>query len=675
MNNISQDPWYFPPSNGGEESGLSDGMMDIFPGIDNLGRESAQNCIGANNEPDKPVLVKYQLKYLDSDLFPGKENYLKRLESASNYYSTQDEWTGDEYGRLQRAIEVLKKTKIPVLVISDFHTTGLFGSESEKGAPYFKFLKSSGISTRTPMSPGTYGYGKNALVKFSALRAISVYSKHIEHDLNGDIQSNDLYVGRSVLCTHKDPETNQETQKVGYYALKDESNYWSAFRGGKINEIKVPIAREQFGTDIYVWGYEDQDALNGWDIKLAMGLFYAFFQAIREEKIKFEIYHEDDLVYEINSDNLVEFSGKLETDCIKNLGTDDWEASSCDLVSGYLKCTESSNSSSQTTEIINIKNIGDIILKIYSNKEDLGLRNNFCIMRKPLMTIESHEYNPSGKPYQAVCMVINDRGNNLLADMENGSHTELHMKYVRNKQNKRMSQMALRELKREIKKRIDLLTPKIGDNSDIPGLNELLWGDSPQDDEGNSLGEGGTTNLSEDEIETLDMILKPEVLEDTPTFTKRKKKSIVIETKPSSPGTGGGNRGDHGGEGTASGGKGTGAGNGQGPAKLDTEGKNKSYVPSESIKIIRTRSSENKDISKLRIKAIKKIKGDLRLGFALDEKGKEFVPISNYQLVNSEKIIKDKSTLTFENLVLSKDEIFEFEIKFSSTNNFAVGAY
>ena len=29
----------------GEESGLSDGMMDIFPGIDNLGRESAQNCI------------------------------------------------------------------------------------------------------------------------------------------------------------------------------------------------------------------------------------------------------------------------------------------------------------------------------------------------------------------------------------------------------------------------------------------------------------------------------------------------------------------------------------------------------------------------------------------------------------------------------------------------------
>ena len=69
------------------------------------------------------------------------------------------------------------------------------------------------------------------------------------------------------------------------------------------------------------------------------------------------------------------------------------------------------------------------------------------------------------------------------------------------------------------------------------------------------------------------------------------------------------------------------------------------------------------------------MKGDLRLGFALDEKGKEFVPISNYELLNSEKIIKDKNTLTFENLNLSKNEFFEFEIKFSSSNNFAVGAY
>lgn len=675
MQNNYQNPWYFPPSNGGEESGLSDGMMDIFPGIDNLGRESAQNCIGANVEPNKPVTVKYQLKYLDSDLFPGKENYLKRLESARDYYSTSSDWTGDEYVRLQAAIDVLKKPKIPVLVISDFDTTGLYGSESEKRAPYFKFLKSSGISTRTPMSPGTYGYGKNALVKFSALRAISVYSKHIAHDLNGEVQSSDLYVGRSVLCTHKDPETNKETQKVGYYALTDQENYWSAFRGEKINDINLPIPRTEFGTDIYVWGYEDQDALKGWDLKLATGLFYAFFQAIREEKIKFEIYNEDDLIYEVNSENLDEFSKELEQDFIKEYGSEEWEASDSQLVNGYLKCTNSSDSSKQQTEILNIKNIGEVILKIYSDKDDLGLRNSFCIMRKPLMTIESHEYNPSGKPYQAVCMILGDEGNDLIADMENGSHTELHMKYVRNKQNKRMSQMALRELKREIRKRIDLLNPKIGDSSDIPGLNELLTGDPLQENNGNSPGEDGLENLSEDEIETLDMILKPEVIEDTPSFTKRKKKSIIIETKPTSRGDGGGNRGTLGGDGQANGGSGTGAGQTGGNAKIDPEGKNKSYIPSESIKIIRTRSIVNKDCSKFRIKANKKMKGDLRLGFALDEKGKEFVPISNYELLNSEKIIKDKNTLTFENLSLSKNEFFEFEIKFSSSNNFAVGAY
>ena len=52
------------------------------------------------------------------------------------------------------------------------------------------------------------------------------------------------------------------------------------------------------------------------------------------------------------------------------------------------------------------------------------------------MTIESHEYNPTGKPYQAVCMILGDEGNDLIADMENGSHTELHMKYARNNKTK-----------------------------------------------------------------------------------------------------------------------------------------------------------------------------------------------------------------------------------------------
>ena len=63
--------------------------------------------------------------------------------------------------------------------------------------------------------------------------------------------------------------------------------------------------------------------------------------------------------------------------------------------------------------------------------------------------------------------------------------------------------------------------------------------------------------------------------------------------------------------------------------------------------------------------ALKKIKGKLRLGFALDEKGNQFIPINQFELINSDKIIKDKNLLAFENIELYKNDSFEFEIKFN----------
>ena len=74
-------------------------------------------------------------------------------------------------------------------MISDFNTTGLYGEEDSEIDPYFKFFKSQNLSTYSEMSAGTYGEGKNAFINFSTLRAITVYSKHIQ-PING---KEDLY--------------------------------------------------------------------------------------------------------------------------------------------------------------------------------------------------------------------------------------------------------------------------------------------------------------------------------------------------------------------------------------------------------------------------------------------------------------------------------------------------
>ena len=664
--------WFFPPLNGGEFQGYSNRSTDAFKTTDNLGRESAQNSIGALRDGCKTVSMKYTLKTVDTSLFPGREDYLKRLISARDFYASSDKWTGDEIIKLEQAIKTIKQDKIKVLVISDFNTTGLYGKADSKVDPYFKFFKSSSISTYTPMSPGTYGEGKNALINFSTLRAITVYSKHI-NPINGN---EDLYVGRSNLCSHDDPLSNKQTQRVGYYAIKSPNNDgWSSYRGDEIDYSILPNQRNEYGTDIYVWGFNDLDDLKFWDIKLAMGLMYAFFKAVRRKKIEFEIFDEDRLIYKFENGNINEFQKTVENECIEKLGAEYWEKSDASLVKGYLKCSDYHKSNKKQITL-KVKDFGSVDLTIYSDKEDKSLKNKYCIMRKPLMTIQSFSRGDSGFPYQAVCEIDDDAGNILLSQLEDVTHTDLHAKHVKgNASHINKCRYALARLKRAIHEKIDELTPKIKDSRDIPGLSELLWGDPINDFDGNSVG--GDRNLSniKEAIETLDLIIDPQVKQSVPAYKIRKRPTVIIERKPSSKGDTGGNQGDHGGDGAANNGKGHGAGDGQGNAQENPEGENESLIPSELVQIIRTRSKYDKEVSKFKIKALKKIKGKLRLGFALDEKGNQFIPINQFDLINSDKLIKDKNLLTFENIELYKNDSFEFEIKFSSEFNFAVGAY
>ena len=78
--------WFFPPLNGGEFQGFSDSSTDNFKTTDNLGRESAQNCINATNSSEATVKVTYKLETIDSKYFPGRDDYLYRLNSAKKYF-------------------------------------------------------------------------------------------------------------------------------------------------------------------------------------------------------------------------------------------------------------------------------------------------------------------------------------------------------------------------------------------------------------------------------------------------------------------------------------------------------------------------------------------------------------------------------------------------------------
>lgn len=113
------------------------------------------------------------------------------------------------------AIELLSKSKIPILKISDYNTTGVCGP-CENGTPYYALLKASGQSKKNQTTAaGSYGIGKYAPFAVSALRTVFVTT--IWEASDGCHQ----YVqGKSILISHQ-TKTGKTREGVGFWGIKE----------------------------------------------------------------------------------------------------------------------------------------------------------------------------------------------------------------------------------------------------------------------------------------------------------------------------------------------------------------------------------------------------------------------------------------------------------------------
>ena len=69
------------------------------------------------------------------------------------------------------------------------------------------------------------------------------------------------------------------------------------------------------------------------------------------------------------------------------------------------------------------------------------------------------------------------------------------------------------------------------------------------------------------------------------------------------------------------------------------------------------------------------VNGDLRLGFALNERGNKFFPIKKYSLINCSLQNYECKNLIFKDIDLKQNDYFEIEVEFPTTANIAIGAY
>ena len=210
--------WYFPKSMGGQGNGLTNTAISNFKSDDAVPRETVQNvldnkAVGDNGEPNVgvPAEVEFEVIDIPRESFPG----IGQLTETFGFCKKMElDGVSDPEGGVERffnkAEEVLNGNSIRVLRIRDRKTTGLVGDDTDRKYAFARLIRYRGGSKLEGVGGGNHGIGQGAPFSDSDLRTV-IYSTRTEKGV--------AFVGKSILCTHKDKNSNQ-LQDTGVLCLR-----------------------------------------------------------------------------------------------------------------------------------------------------------------------------------------------------------------------------------------------------------------------------------------------------------------------------------------------------------------------------------------------------------------------------------------------------------------------
>jgi hypothetical protein len=268
--------WNFPTNNYGVIYGLKDAGTEIFKGnpLTSLTREVIQNSIDAHNpQLKRPVEVLFSYSTQPIDRFPGRAQFIKTLQACKEYWKQKEDYVDF----FENALQILNKSHIDVLKISDYNTIGLTKSNGN----WENLIKSSGVSAKDKGSLGSFGIGKKAVFANTPLK-VSFYSSK-------DTENNKLFQGVADLVTHPNP-ANELTQGTGYYGNTDRNEPVV-----EVDSLDPFFNRSDTGLDIFIFGFQNKE---NWKLDIINSVIDNFFVAIHEEKLIVTV---DDIAINKNS--------------------------------------------------------------------------------------------------------------------------------------------------------------------------------------------------------------------------------------------------------------------------------------------------------------------------------------------------------------------------------------
>ena len=424
--------WTFPKNEGGRDSGFHDAGVETFKGnLERyLARELIQNSLDARLDLENPVHVKFELLSLPRNELPDMDHLKETFERCAAYWKDHEK----AYSFFRQAATLANKPKISALKVGDYNTTGVPGTDADRGKNWYHLVRGAGSSSKGEGEGGSFGIGKNAPFAASRIRTVFYSSKASE--------GNVAFQGVATLASHE--------LVRGVTALP--TGFLGGERGCSIrtpNHIPARFRRTDCGLDMLALEFP---ASEDWEEGLIYSVLDNFWPAIDSGDLTLAVDR-----HTINRSNVSQFFDffSVREDFTAHL-----------FYRAYKSPTYSFNQRLLTSE--------DCSLSLIAGEPHLPRK--IAMVRKTGMVIYQHGHLRSLVPFCGVFLCKNDEGNRVLRDMEPPRHDDWDPDHPEPGLNKKVKAEYMTFIRECIKKLVS-----VDDSTliSIPELNRFL----PDDDE------------------------------------------------------------------------------------------------------------------------------------------------------------------------------------------------
>jgi hypothetical protein len=432
--------WNFPAVAGGQVNSINNAGIETFRGdeLNSIGREVPQNSVDAQYDETKPVIVEFRSFQLKTADFPNHQEFLKVLDNCEVTWKGHNEKC-EKF--IKQAKDILSRSTISFLRISDFNTKGLEGANSTRlGTPWSSLIREAGSSNKRHNSGGSFGIGKSAPAANSKLRTLFYDSI--------DIHGISSHIGvANIMSFEKDGKI---TTGVGYFTGDENSRAISGLIG-----LDSSFIRTEPGTDVYISAFNTDEP---WKERLLHSILMNFFITIHLQKLVVRI---EDL--EVNHENLGELIMALED-------TEDF----CTLKAYYQllisKDTVVVPSPERHYKTIGTFEAGEATLLLTTGEE---LNRRVLVTRETRMRLFERGRISGSISFTGILMITGKKMNELFKELENPAHTKWEPNRYEN--DPKSAEKAMKDLFKFVRDTVhEKFQTEATDTMDAIGLSDFL---------------------------------------------------------------------------------------------------------------------------------------------------------------------------------------------------------